>query len=101
MRPRSSLGVKLVAVDDLLADGHTRGTAWNPPLWLRKLHVAAAEHTRASASEMSPEHRLRLVCELMSFALARLHEQAERRGCTVGDLLRTYEQAASRLRARA
>jgi len=38
---------------------------------------------------------------LMSFAAARLHEQAERRGCTVGELLNTYDRAIDRLRARA
>jgi hypothetical protein len=37
----------------------------------------------------------------MSFAVARLHEQAERRGCTVNELLRTYDQAIERLRTRA
>jgi len=36
---------------------------------------------------MSPPARLRLVFELMSFAAARLQEQAERRGCTRGELL--------------
>jgi hypothetical protein len=50
---------------------------------------------------MSPEARLRLVFELMSFAVARLQEQAERRGCTVGELRHLYERAGDRLRARA
>jgi hypothetical protein len=50
---------------------------------------------------MSPEARLRLVFELMSFAAARLQEQAARRGCTVGELRHLYERAAGRLRARA
>jgi hypothetical protein len=39
--------------------------------------------------------------ELMSFAAARLREQAERRGCTVGELLHTYDRAIDRLRTRA
>jgi hypothetical protein len=88
-------------VDDRLPGNQAPRTPWIPPLWLRKLHVVAAEQTSARASDMSPEDRFNLACELMSFAFGRLHEQAERRGCTVGDLLRTYEQAASRLRARA
>lgn len=50
---------------------------------------------------MSPEGRLRLVFELMSFAAARLQEQAERRGCTVGELQHLYDRAGDRLRARA
>jgi len=36
----------------------------------------------------------------MSFALARLREQAEARGCSVPELLRLYEQAEAGLRAR-
>jgi hypothetical protein len=39
--------------------------------------------------------------ELMSLAAARLREQAERRGCTVGELLHTYDRAIDRLRTRA
>jgi hypothetical protein len=42
-----------------------------------------------------------LVFELMSVALAQLQEQARRRGCTVGELLDTYDRAIDRLRARA
>jgi hypothetical protein len=49
---------------------------------------------------MSPEDRLRLVFELSSFAVAQLREQAQRRGCTVGELRRLYERAGNRLRAR-
>jgi hypothetical protein len=50
---------------------------------------------------MSPEARLQLVFELMSFAVARLQEQAQRRGCTLGELRHLYERAGDRLRARA
>jgi hypothetical protein len=50
---------------------------------------------------MSPAARLRLVFELMSFGAARLQEQAERRGCTRGELLHLYARAIDRLRARA
>lgn len=39
--------------------------------------------------------------ELMSFAATCLHEQAELRGCTVGELLHAYDRAVERLRARA
>jgi hypothetical protein len=35
----------------------------------------------------------------MSFAVTRLQQQAERRGCTVSELRCLYEQAADRLRA--
>jgi hypothetical protein len=49
----------------------------------------------------TPEEGLRAVFVLMSFAVARLHEQAERLGCTVGELLNTYDRAIDRLRARA
>lgn len=72
---------------------------WSAPRWLRDLHVVAAEARPSCAT--SPEDRLRLVFELMSFALARLHEQAERRGCTVEELLRISDRAVDRLRARA
>lgn len=72
---------------------------WTPPRWLRDLHLVAAEMRQSSPT--SAEDRLRLVFELMSFAVARLHEQAERRGCTVGELLHTYDRAVDRLRARA
>jgi hypothetical protein len=75
------------------------GSPWTPPRWLRDLHLVAAEARPYVA--MSPEARLRLVFELMSFAVARLHEQAERRGCTVGELRHLYERAGERLRARA
>lgn len=74
------------------------GAPWSPPRWLRDLHLVAAEARQSAAT--SPQDRLRLVFELMSFALARLHEQAERRGCTVAELLHTYDQAVDRLRAR-
>jgi hypothetical protein len=50
---------------------------------------------------MSPEDRLPLVFELMSFAVAGLREQADRRGGTVGELLRLCDRAIDRLRARA
>lgn len=74
-------------------------TPWTPPRWLRDLRLVAAEVQPYAA--MSPEARLRLVFELMSFAVARLQEQAERRGCTVGELRHLYERAGDRLRARA
>lgn len=75
------------------------GVTWTPPRWLRDLHVVAAEARACSVP--TPEDGVRLVFELMSFAAARLHEQAERRGCTVGELLQTYDRAIDRLRARA
>ena len=75
------------------------GAPWTPPRWLRGLRIVAVE--ARGVSRASPEDRLRLVFELMSFAAARLHEQAERRGCTVGELLQTYDRAIDRLRARA
>lgn len=59
----------------------------------------AAENRRSPPT--SPDERLRLVFELMSFAVARLHEQAEQRGCSVGELLHIYDRAAERLRTRA
>jgi hypothetical protein len=61
----------------------------------------ATEQRGLADDARSPEERFRLACTLMSFALARLREQAERRGCTRDELLRLYEQAANRLRARA
>jgi hypothetical protein len=36
----------------------------------------------------------------MSFAATYLREQADRRGCTVHELRRTYELSVDRLRAR-
>jgi hypothetical protein len=72
---------------------------WTPPRWLRDLHLVAAEARACSVP--APEDGLRAVFVLMSFAAARLHEQAERRGCTVGELLNTYDRAIDRLRARA
>ncbi len=80
-------------------DSQQPGTPWTPPRWLRDLSLVAAEAQPHAA--MSPEARLRLVFELMSFAVARLQEQAERRGCTVGELRHLYELAGDRLRARA
>jgi hypothetical protein len=79
-------------------DPRPPGTPWTPPRWLRDLGRVAVE-VRPHAA-MSPEARLRLVFELMSFAVARLQEQAERRGCTVGELRHLYERAGDRLRAR-
>ena len=75
------------------------GVRWTPPRWLRDLHVVAAEARACSLP--TPEDGLRAVFVLMSFAVARLNEQAERRGCTVGELLNTYDRAIDRLRARA
>lgn len=60
--------------------------------------MAAEARSRAATS---PQDRLRLVFELMSFAATCLHEQAERRGCTVSELLNAYDRAVERLRARA
>ena len=81
-----------------MSDHLPLGAPWTPPRWLRDLHLVAAEARQSAAT--SPQDRLRLVFELMSFALARLHEQAERRGCTVAELLHTYDRAVDRLRAR-
>ena len=78
----------------------TEPTEWTPPLWLRKLHVAAREPVPAQWTSMSPADRLERAFELMSFAHERLREQAAERGCTVGALLRTYDEATARLRAR-
>jgi len=64
------------------------------------LYVVAAESRGPTTDSQSPEERFRVACALTSFALARLHEQAARRGCTLGELLRLYEQAARRFRAR-
>ena len=75
--------------------------AWRPPPWLRRLRVVAVEQRALANDARTPEERFRLACTLTSFALARLREQAERRGCPVDDLLRLYEQATDRLRARA
>ena len=72
---------------------------WIPPRWLRDLHVVAAEARAGSVT--TPEEGLRAVFVLMSFAATRLREQAERRGCTVGELLNTYDRAIDHLRARA
>jgi hypothetical protein len=74
---------------------------WKPPVWLRNLRKVAVAEARCVAGAESPADRLRLAFELMSFALARLRAQAEARGSTVGELLIVYEEAASRLRARA
>jgi len=71
----------------------------DPPRWLRDLHLVAAEARAGSVT--TPEDGLRAMFELMSFAAARLREQAERRGCTVGELLHTYDHAIDRLRTRA
>ena len=71
---------------------------WMPPLWLRNLRRVAPEMRPYAA--MSPDERLRLVFDLMSLAVIQLREQAERRGCTVGELRRLYERAGDRLRAR-
>jgi hypothetical protein len=86
-------------MESLPSGNQHSGVPWSPPRWLRDLHIVAAEARPCCAT--SPEDRLRLVFELMSFALARLREQAERRGCTVGELLRIYDRAVDRLRARA
>jgi len=72
---------------------------WSPPRWLQGLHFVAAEARRSAP--LSPIDRFRLVFELMSFAVGRLPEQAERRGWTVGELLQSYDRAIDRLRARA
>ena len=72
---------------------------WTPPRWLRDLHVVAAEARACSVP--APEEGVRQVFVLMSFAAARLHEQAEQRGCTVGELLNMYDRAIDRLRTRA
>ena len=74
--------------------------AWIPPFWLRNLGAVAREHAAEPPTQTSPAARLQRAFELMSFALARLGEQAARRGCTVPELLRLYEQAEARLRAR-
>ncbi|HEU4368114.1 MAG TPA: hypothetical protein VFV05_07815 [Methylomirabilota bacterium] len=79
-------------------DSQPPGPPWTPPRWLRNLRLVASEVQPYAA--MSPQERLRLVFELMSFAAARLQEQAERRGCTAGELLHLYERAGDRLRAR-
>jgi hypothetical protein len=72
---------------------------WTPPRWLRDLGLVARETPPPGAT--SPEDRLRLVFELMSFAVARLHEQAARQGCTPAELLRRCDLAIDRLRTRA
>jgi hypothetical protein len=86
-------------MDDPSAADRQLARSWSPPRWLRGLHLVAAECP--TPSPVSPEDRLRLVFELMSFAVARLREQAERRGCTPDELLRIYDRAVDRLRARA
>ena len=73
---------------------------WAPPFWLRNLGAVARQRAAEPSVPTSPAERLQQACELMSFALARLREQAEVRGCTVPELLRLYEQAEARLRAR-
>ncbi len=73
-------------------------TRWTPPPWLRRLRAVAQEARDAPAG--SPAERLRLGCDLIAFALDRLEEQAERRGCAVRDLLVLYARADEQLRAR-
>jgi hypothetical protein len=73
---------------------------WRPPFWLRNLGAVGRQRAAEPAVPTSAAERLAHACQLMSFALARLHEQARARGCTVADLLRLYERAEARLRAR-
>ena len=73
---------------------------WAPPFWLRNLDAVARQQAAEPPVPASPAERLQQAFELMSFALARLRAQAEARGCTVPELLRLYEQAEARLRAR-
>jgi len=73
---------------------------WAPPFWLRNLGAVARQQAAEPPAQTSPAERLQQACELMSFALARLREQAEARGCSVPELLRLYEQAEAGLRAR-
>lgn len=49
---------------------------------------------------MSATERFRLAGELMTFALRRLEQQAEQRGCSVSQLRLMYERVGNRLRAR-
>jgi hypothetical protein len=72
---------------------------WTPPIWLRRLDAVVAD--AESWRDESPERKFLVTLELMSFGLARLREQAERRGCSVAELHRLYEQASARLRVRA
>ncbi len=74
--------------------------AWAPPFWLRNLDAVARQHAAEPPVRTSPAERLQQACELMSFALARLREQAETRGCSVPELLRLYEHAEAGLRPR-
>jgi hypothetical protein len=82
----------------MAASGDAR--PWVPPPWLRNLGLVAREHAAEPPAPASPAARLARAFELMSFALARLGEQAARRGCTTAELLRLYEQAEARFRAR-
>lgn len=73
---------------------------WTPPIWLRKLRTVADEQRSMANASMSPTERFHLAGELMAFALKRLEEQAERRGCSIGQLLLMYERADAHLRVR-
>jgi hypothetical protein len=79
---------------------HAMPDPWLPPIWLRKLRAVADEERRGCRPSLSPTERLRLAGELMAFARRRLEAQAERRGCSVGQLLIMYERVGDRLRDR-
>ena len=85
-----------------MADAETPAARppWTPPIWLRNLKAVAAEQRAMLRTPTTPAERLDLALELSAFTLARLREQAERRGCTLSALLIMYEQASNRLRAR-
>jgi len=72
-----------------------------PPIWLRKLRQVAEEQRHEIAAPASSTERFRVASALTAFALARLTEQAARRGCSVGEMLVFYERAGARLRSRA
>ena len=83
----------------MAADDDAR-PAWTPPIWLRNLKDVAAEQRAMLRTPTSPAERVDLALELGAYTLARLREQADRRGCTLSALLIMYEQASNRFRAR-
>lgn len=83
-----------------MADASPARPPWIPPIWLRNLAAVAVEQRAMLRTPTTPGARVELALELSAFTLARLKEQAERRGCTLSALLIVYEQASNRLRAR-